>query len=233
MKRETFVVGDVHGCFNTLLDLVNKLPKEANLIFVGDLCDKGLYTKEVIEFIIKNGYRSVLGNHDMHMILNLEDALNGKDSLWNTSSRYYGSATVNSYKGASKSLVKEHISFLKSLPAFIEIDRFLITHGFGLPFYKGRDEKFKSFLMRVNRINKMSYKEFYEDGYESYDIINIFGHISFDEVQVGKNYYAIDTNVKRGNKLSAISLDTLEIVNTKANNKDLAIYKEDLCVSTM
>ena len=52
----TFVIGDVHGCYYTLMDLVDKLSKDADLIFVGDLCDKGLYTKEVIEFVKSNNY---------------------------------------------------------------------------------------------------------------------------------------------------------------------------------
>lgn len=48
----TFVIGDVHGCYYTLLNLVKKLPSDANLIFVGDLCDKGNFSKEVIEFVM-------------------------------------------------------------------------------------------------------------------------------------------------------------------------------------
>jgi len=49
--KKTFVIGDVHGCFYTLMDLVKKLPKNSEMIFTGDLCDKGFYSKEVIEFV--------------------------------------------------------------------------------------------------------------------------------------------------------------------------------------
>jgi len=41
-------IGDVHGCIFTLEKLVNKLPKNSKLIFVGDLVDRGNFAKEVI-----------------------------------------------------------------------------------------------------------------------------------------------------------------------------------------
>ncbi len=37
----TYIIGDVHGEYDTLLALVDKLPKDAKLIFVGDLVDRG------------------------------------------------------------------------------------------------------------------------------------------------------------------------------------------------
>lgn len=64
----TYIIGDVHGKFGSLLQLIKKLPKDANLIFVGDLIDRGKKSKEVIEFIRKNNYQSVLANHEKMMI---------------------------------------------------------------------------------------------------------------------------------------------------------------------
>ena len=217
---KTYVIGYVHGCYYTLLDLVAKLPKDANLIFVGDLCDNGLYTKEVIDFVKEGGYRCVLGNHDVHMRMNLKDALAGKESKWSVSEDYKGYNTVKSYRNAPKELIDEHIAWLHTLPAFIEIDKYLITHGFGLPFYKSKHPK-REFVFRVNRLSNTLYNEFYDKDYENFDIINIFGHDSFPEVQIGKNYYAIDTDVKRGNKLTAVELGSMKIIDTPTNSKDL------------
>ncbi|MCF6206614.1 MAG: metallophosphoesterase, partial [Sulfurovum sp.] len=59
-----YIIGDVHGCFYTLQKLIAKLPKEANLIFVGDLVDKGNFSKETVEFVMQNGYPCILGNHE-------------------------------------------------------------------------------------------------------------------------------------------------------------------------
>ncbi len=68
MNPQHYIIGDVHGEYKTLLALVNKLPKDAKLIFVGDLVDKGLQSKEVIHFVRENAYLSVKGNHESLVI---------------------------------------------------------------------------------------------------------------------------------------------------------------------
>jgi len=221
MTKSTFVIGDVHGCYHTLQNLIAKLPAGADLIFVGDLCDKGLYTKEVIEFVKSNNYRCVLGNHDVHMRMHLKNALKGIESKWSTHEDYKGYNTVKSYRNAPAALVDEHIAWLHTLPASIEIERYLITHGFALPFYKKEHSK-KELIMRVNRLSNDLYNEYYDENYETFDIVNIFGHDSFPQVQIGKNYYGIDTDVKRGNKLTAIELGSMRIVDVPTDGRDLA-----------
>lgn len=221
MTKPTFVIGDVHGCYHTLQNLIAKLPTGADLIFVGDLCDNGLYTKEVIEFVISGGYRCVLGNHDVHMRMHLKNALNGVESKWSTHEDYKGYNTVKSYRNAPETLVDEHIAWLHTLPASIEIDRYLITHGFALPFYKKEHPK-KELIMRVNRLSNDLYNEYYDEDFEAFEIVNIFGHDSFAQVQIGKNYYGIDTDVKRGNKLTAIELGSMRIVDVPTDGRDLA-----------
>ena len=39
LLNNKFVIGDVHGCYHTLLNLIKQLPLNAELIFVGDLFD--------------------------------------------------------------------------------------------------------------------------------------------------------------------------------------------------
>lgn len=75
------VVGDVHGCYlqlEELLEDVNYAPKKDCLIFVGDLVNKGpascevgtqqgdLYKTlmQIIDLALKHGALAVLGNHD-------------------------------------------------------------------------------------------------------------------------------------------------------------------------
>ena len=67
MKRH-YVIGDVHGHFETLLALIKKLPKNAQIIFVGDLIDRGPRSKEVVSLVRKKGYVCVRGNHEQMMI---------------------------------------------------------------------------------------------------------------------------------------------------------------------
>jgi len=60
----TYIIGDVYGCYYTLKYLIAQLPKDADIIFVGDLVDRGNFSKEVVEFMIERSHRAILGNHE-------------------------------------------------------------------------------------------------------------------------------------------------------------------------
>ena len=67
-----YVIGDVHGCYDELMRLLQKIEEKDNdaiIYFVGDLIDRGPKVWEVLnwamEHITPDGkYRSVRGNHE-------------------------------------------------------------------------------------------------------------------------------------------------------------------------
>lgn len=67
-----YVIGDVHGCYDEMMALLNKIEtmdEEAVFIFVGDFIDRGSQVSKVLNWcfknISKNGkYRAVRGNHE-------------------------------------------------------------------------------------------------------------------------------------------------------------------------
>lgn len=66
-----FVVGDVHGCLEELLVALKQLEfNEATdrLFSVGDLIDRGPFSKECAELIYKPWFYAVKGNHEQMMI---------------------------------------------------------------------------------------------------------------------------------------------------------------------
>lgn len=71
-----YVIGDVHGCYKELMDLLNKIDKQDNeavIYFVGDLLDRGPEVWKVLEWAMEHisldgKYRCVRGNHE-EMIL--------------------------------------------------------------------------------------------------------------------------------------------------------------------
>jgi len=219
-KEKVYVIGDVHGCYYTLKALVKKLPKDARLIFVGDVCDRGLHSKRIFDFIIKNEHEMVLGNHERYMLEYAIEILNGGTNRW-LKGRMGGKETLKSYKGDTRALL-QHIEWLKSIPRYIFIDKYFITHGFGLPYFQRRD-KFESLDgLTKNRIsNKKEWSHDWESGYEDYDVINIFGHTPYEDVKVGKNYYGIDTGCVYGGKLTAIELGSMKIVQVKLDKRDI------------
>ncbi len=93
---ETYVIGDVHGCYHTLCALLEKIPTDAKIIMVGDLCDRGKFSKEVISLVIERGFKCVLGNHEEFMIQHIESALTDENhsSQWATGRSYGGQPTV-------------------------------------------------------------------------------------------------------------------------------------------
>jgi serine/threonine protein phosphatase 1 len=218
---KTFVIGDVHGCYHTLKELLNKLPLDSRIIFVGDLCDRGLYTKEVIELIIENNYEAVLGNHDDYMAKHAKECLEDLSCRWYKEDYMGGRETMDSYASEPQTLLK-HANWIKTLPRYILIDNFFITHGFALPYFKNRDLK-KSYTGLIkNRItDEEEWSHEWEEDWQEYDIINIFGHTHYDEVEIGRNYYGIDTGCVYGGKLTAIELPSMNIISVKANQKDI------------
>ncbi|HSR74357.1 MAG TPA: metallophosphoesterase [Sulfurovum sp.] len=208
-----YVLGDVHGCFHTLQNLLARLPKEAELIFVGDLCDKGNFSKDVIDFVIQNNYACVKGNHEHLMETYLEDAIfHDKHSPWSSDKRYGGRVTLHNYQDDHDKMLA-HLEWIKTLPVYIQVENYFITHGFALPFYEHRNNPFYYKEYLLNR---------YEEGMEipNEDVINIFGHCVFEEVVKGENFCGIDTGCSYGKKLTAIQLGTMQCIQETMDPRD-------------
>jgi bis(5'-nucleosyl)-tetraphosphatase (symmetrical) len=69
----TFIIGDIHGCFNELQRLFKVIDfsaKKDTAVFVGDLVGRGPQSLEVLDFIIGLGKAAihVLGNYDLRLL---------------------------------------------------------------------------------------------------------------------------------------------------------------------
>jgi len=213
MDKKTYVIGDVHGCLHTLKKLIASLPQNAEIILVGDLCDKGLHSKEVIEYVISQNYQCVKGNHEHLMQKYLSDAVvNAEHSPWSEDYRYGGIQTFTAYLDDHESM-QRHLEWIANLPMYIQKENYFITHGYALPFYEHKDnqEYYNDFLL--NR---------YEKGMEvpKSEVVNIFGHCVFDEVIEHENFYAIDTGCSYGKKLTAIELRSMKIIQEPMDERD-------------
>ncbi|MFM8548960.1 MAG: symmetrical bis(5'-nucleosyl)-tetraphosphatase [Betaproteobacteria bacterium] len=69
-KDSPWVIGDLQGCLDPLLELVEKLPEKAPIWLTGDLINRGPQSLETLRWVIAQGarVRTVLGNHDLHLL---------------------------------------------------------------------------------------------------------------------------------------------------------------------
>jgi len=70
MDAETWAIGDLQGCLDSLLCLLPQLPTDARLWMPGDLVNRGPRSLDSLRWAIAQGARlvTVLGNHDLHLL---------------------------------------------------------------------------------------------------------------------------------------------------------------------
>jgi predicted phosphodiesterase len=112
----TLVVGDVHGCREELEDLLKAAgfgPGD-RLVLAGDLVAKGPDSQGVVQLAREHAARSVLGNHDAHLL----GARAGKPA------KKKDEALVRSMKAADW-------AYLEALPLYLELSELgaLVVHG--------------------------------------------------------------------------------------------------------
>lgn len=118
------ILSDIHGCYKTMLALVAKLPAGIPLTFAGDLIDRGLNSKDVIEFVKNGGHDCVVGNHEVMMLDELRidndeiEVKSYEEGIWLMNG---GEKTLDSYDTENGIIkLKEHLEWIKTLPYYIE-----------------------------------------------------------------------------------------------------------------
>src|SRR5574344_1385554 len=180
--KNIYIISDVHGCYKSLLALIEQFPNKQNskIVFVGDLVDKGKNTYDVIEFVKNNNNDCVIGNPDGMMILYhsyLEDDRHHEDlKYWLF--KCGGEATLNSY--SSK-----------------EDNRYLVV---------SHSTVGKVWNLR-NSMNKDDVEEFEEfvkwsrwKNFDNEDIFNVYGHTIFQEPLLNDYSCGIDLGCFYKNK---------------------------------
>ncbi len=198
------VIGDIHGCYNTLADLYDHIKHVNEIYSVGDLIDRGKYSKEVVEFCKEKSIRPVKGNHEDMMIRVLNRPDNFLGFKFEAAENYYlngGQETQRSYTGLDsfdgfikfKQELKllGHFDYLKNLPLKYEIHKVILSHA-GI-IDGGNDVTILWNRKRPARLEQLQ----------------IFGHTPHKKIVYRKNYYSnIDTGCVYKNKLTAAIIDS-------------------------
>lgn len=203
-----WVISDVHGAYYTLLSLIDRvkiIDSSPNFIFLGDYVDRGLNSKEVIDFLISfaenNNVTYLTGNHDdvVSYILN-EDCKSSPEVIkrdvphafiwWKQNGLIQTLESYGVYDNSNsieqiekfKELVPEsHKKFLMNLQLYWSSDTHFACHGFMRPYEDlPRDFKF----MKRDRTDETLWSRFEKSPVGginlikpcSWDKIGIFGH---------------------------------------------------------
>lgn len=225
------VIGDMHGCFNTLANLLDEVYTRFGtipLLATGDLVDRGNFSAQTVELVIANNIKPVLGNHDVMFWNYYKNPEHPLSLRWNLNG---SEATKNSYV-QHQELLEGHLDFIQALPWFIRHENILITHaGISKRFYQ-------SFMAGRNLSDENLQKIFDETLDEEngilwnreklirMDKIQIVGHtkqksVAFD---TESNSYYIDTGAYTGNSLSAVIFEReqlVEIISIPTNPEDI------------
>lgn len=71
-RESLYAIGDLHGCLESLQQLLAQLPGRPQLIFLGDLVNRGPQSLETLRFVKKleesGRAQCLLGNHDLHLL---------------------------------------------------------------------------------------------------------------------------------------------------------------------
>jgi serine/threonine protein phosphatase 1 len=221
MKKRLFAIGDIHGCFKSFRELVERkieIKKSDKLILLGDYIDRGNQSREVVDYIIelqKKDYDiiSLIGNHESMLL----DALDNDEHLseWIQNG---GSATLESFGIKSlKQLDQLYIDFFKGLQFYHLFNNFLFVHaGFNDGISNPFEDKYRMIWSRREKYKNPILK----------DKIIIHGHSPISElsckqnIQTNNQVINIDTGCVYPDKdgygrLSAIELYSKELISTR------------------
>jgi len=202
--EKIFVIGDIHGCFDKLRVLIDKIkfdPKHDSLVFLGDYIDRGPDSFEVVTYLInlKKQFRNIIflkGNHE-DMLENYLSGLDRSTFLYNG-----GNQTLQSYcKHVYNNLIPpEHLKFFESLVLFYQTDNYIFVHA-------GLRDNIR--LERQNPKDLLWIRSSFIESNCNFGKRVIFGHTPFEKPFVQSNKIGIDTGAVYGNLLTCVELPEL------------------------
>ena len=69
-NHSVWVIGDVHGHFDSMLSLIEDMNLESNdhVLILGDLVDRGPKSSQIIDYVLQNEHvHAIMGNHEQMM----------------------------------------------------------------------------------------------------------------------------------------------------------------------
>jgi bis(5'-nucleosyl)-tetraphosphatase (symmetrical) len=224
MKDRTICIGDIHGCVEEFEELLDKLQYKSEtdrLILLGDLLDRGPDSAAVVRKARKMELECLQGNHEYKFL------------RWFKGNKYLDCAPHY------HQLSDEDVTYINNMPCYIKLrnDLWLVHAGVkpGVPLEKQdkhdllyiryTDEKRKTISLRKIAKGQVDEAMFWTE-FGGFGASIIYGHnvYSYEEPRIdkfddGTICYGIDTGCCFGGRLSAMIVETGEIVQVQAKKE--------------
>ena len=207
----TIIVGDIHGCFDELCDLLTliKLQDQDRVIAVGDLIVKGPKSPEVLElFIGDRRFSSVIGNHDRK----LRQRWRGEPvRLTKEQRRAFNELEPN------RDL---YFEYLRSLPYTIDLGTHIVVHAGLRPGVPLR----RQMASDLTEIRTMGADPSRRTGVPWFDVYRgpktvLFGHWPARKPRRAPHAIGLDTACVYGGRLTAFIVEKGDFVSVAAREK--------------
>ena len=139
-EKRTIAIGDIHGCYYTLIDLLQKIDYQSGrdtLIFLGDYIDRGPHSYQVVSQLkrlreqVGDSCICLRGNHEQMAIDNHGIA----DYIWAFNG---GQHTVKDFSDHGAEIPT---GWFRSLPLYYQTERFIFCHaGLTYPILQDNSE---------------------------------------------------------------------------------------------
>ena len=205
VKNFTYVVGDIHGMYDQMHQLIEACVGHAKhysvhpkFVFLGDYIDRGLKSKDVIQYLIDFPYDKVclMGNHE-DMCLDW-----GNQSMWRSNG---GMKTEESYLPQGR-VSDEHREWMRRLPLMHEDAHRIYVHA-GLNPNHELKEQIRRDMIWIRHHFLLSEKEWGK--------LVVHGHTPYDPKDfpqwgVDKVRLNLDTACVFGGSLTAAIFDDVQ-----------------------
>lgn len=204
----TIVIGDIHGCFDELTDLLERCELRADdrVVAVGDLIVKGSKSREVLDlFIDDRRFSSVIGNHDRAL------------------RQYWRGEPIRLTKGQKKTCAElevdreRYANYLRELPFYIDLGTHLVVHAGLRPGVQLKHQMASD----LTELRTMGANPIRRKGVPWYSVYRgrktvLFGHWPARLPRRSARAIGLDTGCVYGGHLTAFIIETNQLVSVPA-----------------
>lgn len=215
------VFGDIHGCYNPIKDYFDKHPYNEKTCYysLGDLLDRGLQNKEVLEWacdmLTRKNFFVIEGNHERNVRFYANNELDKCAS-------YFKEDTLPQIKAVDIKKVKELSNRLLQMAWFKFGDKeYLLTHG-GIPCLPSIRMATSEMINGVGQYGDV------ENIYKAWDkntnnTVQLHGHrnLTMLPAKISDYMYNLNDEIEWGGYLRVATIH-------KDGNIDIELFKNDL-----